>query len=137
MKAVALWLFCTLMTTWHYIQITLAYCQGCNLQIERIATGVADAPFSYRLITPAILMAMGNTPQALVVFHGVCFAVFFALLAVWANRWQVSGLVVMPVFALVLTIMFRTWYFSAWTVLEWDIWLLGLLCLPRWSLSEH
>lgn len=127
--------FCTFLSTWQFVTVSLAACADCNLRMQQIAQGQGQAPFAYRLLAPHIIMAMGNTPQALTLFHMVMFTVFFSLLWVWARRWDVPPLPVLFVAALALVVMMPTYYFSAWAILEWDIWLIGLLSLPRWSLS--
>ena len=101
-----------------------------------IASGNGEAPFAYRLLTPAILTAMGNTPQALILFHLIGFGVFFALLGLWASKWHVDPLLSMCLAALALIVMFSTYYFSSYSVMEWNLLLAGLLLLqPSLSLQ--
>jgi hypothetical protein len=137
MKNVAAIIFCALIATWQYVVVTLADCGDCNLRMQQIAQGHSQAPFAYRVLTPHIIMAMGNTAQALVIFHLMSFATFFILLGMWARRWNAPPVPIYFICALAMVVMLPTYYFSAYTVMEWNLWLCGLLLLPRWSLLAH
>lgn len=128
--------FCTLFSTWQYLVITLATCGDCMTQMERIVQFRGDAPFAYRLLTPAILVVMGNTPQAFAIFHLALFALFFILLWIWARRWRVNPVLVLLLTTCALVIMLQTFYFSSYTLTEWVLLLCALCLLPRWSLSD-
>lgn len=135
MRYIAVIIFCTLFATWQYTIVTIADCPDCNLRMRQIAQGRDQAPFAYRILTPLIVMAMGNSAHALVVFHMVMFAVFFCLLWQWAKRWLVAPVPVLFATAIMIVIVMPTYYFSAYAVMEWNLWLGGLLLMPRWSLS--
>lgn len=122
-------LFCTLVSTWHYITLSLATCTECPERMTNIVEGHEVAPHAYRLLAPHIIAALGNTPQAFALYHLVMFAMFFSLLWLWARRWQIEPLVVVPLAALAISVMMPTWYFSVWAVMEWNLWLCGLLLL--------
>ena len=102
-----------------------------------IASGKGEAPFAYRLLTPLILMAMGNTPQALVLFHLIGFGVFLALIGLWASKWHKDPMLTITLAALALIVMFPNWYFSAYSLTEWNLLITGLLLLQPFSQSAH
>lgn len=129
--------FCTLFSTWQYIVLSLAECANCARRMQDIVDGSMSAPFVYRQLTPQIIVALGDTPLALVGYQAVVFALFYGLLWTWARRWGVLPLVMLPLFAMVIAIMMPTYYASLYTSLEWTLWLFALLVLPRWSLSRR
>jgi len=132
-----LWLLCTLYSIWQYLTISLAHCPDCFLRVEAIAAGQAEAPFAYRIFAPMILQYLGNTPMTWLIWQGCCIGMFYALLWRWARYWQVNPSVVLLLASLAFGVMLPTFYFSAYSILEWDLWLCGWLYLLRLSQSEH
>lgn len=133
----ALTLFCAGVSTWQYITLTLATCNDCTQTIGEIVSREIGAPFAYRLLTPQLLVWMGNTPQAFAAFHFVMLVAFFALLWRWCERWGGHGLAGVALATIALTVMYPTYYFSVYTVTEWVLWLAGLelAMMPRSRLA--
>ena len=129
LRRFAILIFCTLVCTWQYVMVVLTPCTDCNEFLLRIVQGQVQSPFSYRLLTPYIIIAMGNTPQALAIFHLVMFAVFFCLLWKWAASWHVDPLLPMALATAAMPIMLQTYWQAAYAITEWDLWVLGLLLL--------
>lgn len=130
MKTVLLWLFCTVYTLWQYITINLATCD-CLEWVNTIVQRTANAPFVYRIFAPLALDAMGNTPLAWIAWQAIWIGFFFALLWRWAQYWRVNPMLILPLFALIISVMLPTFYFSAYTLMEWDFWLWTWLFLLR------
>lgn len=128
-RKLSILIFCTLVCTWQYVVIVLAPCPDCNAFMADIAHGNTHSPFSYRLLTPFIIMAMGNTPQALAIFHLIMFALFFALLWQWAASWHVDPLLPMALATIAMVVMLQTYWQAAYAITENVIWLAGLLLL--------
>lgn len=126
MQRWALILFCAAVSTWQYITLTLATCGDCLQTVGEIVSGEYVAPFAYRLLTPALLVALGNTIQVVAAFHFVALFLFFALLWRWCERWGGNGLAGVALATVALTVMYPTYYFSVYTVTEWFLWLAGL-----------
>lgn len=138
MTRVLLVLFCTLVTTWQYVTVSLAACAPtCLENFEAITTASRGAPFDYRILLPHALKPFGITPVTVTAYTLLGFALFYALLGVWARRWRLNPVVALPLIALAISTMLPTWWGSLYTVLEWDLWLLALLCLPPWSPSPR
>lgn len=133
MQRWALILFCAAVSTWQYITLTLATCEDCPETIQRIVVGEIGAPFAYRLLTPQILVTLGNTVPVFAAFHFVALFLFFALLWRWCERWGGNGLAGVALATVALTLMYPTYYFSVYTVTEWVLWLAGLqiALMPR------
>lgn len=101
--------------------------------MSAIVSGDYPAPFAYRILTPALIVALGNTTPILAAFHLVMLFLFFSLLWAWAERWGSSGLAAVGIATAALSVMWSTYFFSAWTVTEWVLWLAGLMLLTgRW-----
>lgn len=101
--------------------------------MSAIVAGDYPAPFAYRILTPALIVALGNTTPILAAFHLVMLFLFYGLLWAWAERWRGSGLAAVGIACAALSVMWSTYYFSAWAVTEWVLWLAGLMLLTgRW-----
>lgn len=136
-RSIALVIFCTLFSTWQYIVLSLVSCTGCPIEMQKIINFEATAPFAYRLLTPFILSLMGNSLQSIVLFQLLMLLCFYALFYLWCKRWKVSPFVVLPLTAMAMSIMFPTFYYSLYTIPEWNLWLIALLLLPHWWQSPH
>lgn len=126
-------LFCALVSTWQYLVDVLLPCDDCLAVTAQIAAGSYDAPFVYRPLTPALLVALGNTTLAHVGFQLVMLFVFFWLLWRWCERWHGAGATGVALAALALVLMWPTYFFSTYTTTEWVLWLTGLSWLTARS----
>lgn len=124
-------LFCALVSEWQFITQALPNCE-CNARFAQIVAGTDISPFVYRVLTPAIIVALGNSLMALAVFHLVMLIVFFALLWAWVDQWNHQGLAATALATLALSAMYPTWYISEYTITEWVLLLLALQCLSYW-----
>jgi hypothetical protein len=130
MKRFSLTVFCILFSTWQYLILSLATCIECPARMAEIANGTIDAPFAYRILTPAIIVAMGNSLGAIALFQLAMITLFYVLLWQWCKRLKLSPYTMLPLFAMVMAIMMPSYYFSLYTLPEWNFVLCGLLCLP-------
>lgn len=128
-------LFCTLVSEWQYVNTVLRTCAACYERTAAIADGAANFPFVYRVLTPSVLVAMGNTPEAWALFHLVMLFVFFALLWAWVEQWNGQGMAAVALSAVALSVMYVTWYYSEYTITEWVLFLSALLLLSSWRRS--
>lgn len=126
-------LFCAAVASWQYLTITFPACADCLQVLGDIAAGTAPAPFVYRPIVPALVVALGNTRLAAGLVMLVLLFVFFRLLWAWAERWRASGAAAVALATVALGLMWPTFYFSVYSVSEWCLWLGGLLLLTRRS----
>jgi hypothetical protein len=130
--------FCTLVAGWQYFTVSLANCTGCNDSLAAIVDGDQVYPFVHRLLTPYIIVSLGNTPPVLLAFHLVMLSVFFWLLWSWVERFGGDGFRAVTLVAVALAVMWPTWFYTAYTITEWVLWLSGLLLLTRrWSSSAQ
>lgn len=130
-------LFCTLISEWQYLTTALMGCTTCYDRMQRIVDGIATPPFAYRLLTPHILVAMGNTPEAWALFHLIMLFLFFALLWSWVEQWNRSGIAAVALTTLALSVMYQTWYYSEYSITEWVLLLAALLLLSSWRRSTE
>lgn len=137
MRRVLLITACTVFSTWQYTVLSLVYCRNCTESMQQVVNLDAGAPFAYRLLTPGILVALGNSREVIVAFQIVMFALFYALLYAWSQRWRLSPNTALPLFAMAAAIMMPTYYASLYTLPEWNLILWALLLLPRWSWSAQ
>lgn len=121
-------------STWQYITTSLAGCTGCLTFNTTILAGDVIGPAAYRPLTPALIVAMGNTYEALALFHFVMLVLFYALLWHWVNAWSSQGVAAVALAAVALSLMWPTYYGQSYTITEWVLWLAGLTLLTgRWS----
>lgn len=125
--------FCTLFSTWQWYALSFVACGNCMDRMQSIVDMQDGAPFVYRQLTPQIIVALGNTPQVILGFQVVMFALFYILLWIWCQRWCVAPVAVLPLVAMITAVMMPTYYFSLYTLPEWNFVLCALLLLPRWS----
>lgn len=129
--------FCAVVATWQYAVTSLARCGDCQANIAGIASGNFGPPFVHRPLTPALLVALGNTPEAYILFMGVMLVAFLLMLWGWVVRWGGNGAAAVGIATVVLIVMWPTYYHSVYTVTEWVLWLGGLMLLTgRWWRSE-
>jgi len=133
----ALLVFCTLFSTWQYIVLSLSACNNCILEMQKIIDLEATAPFAYRILTPFLLSLVGINIQSIILFQLLMLACFYALLYLWCKAWSVNPFMILPLMAMVVSISFPTFYYSLYTIPEWNLWLIALLLLPRWWQSPH
>lgn len=131
MNRAVLILFFALVSTWQYWNESLSQCPACTETMQEIIDGTYGAPFVYRPLTPAVLVALGNTFFVMLAFHFVMLLAFFTLLWSWSERWRGSGLASVGIATVALTVMYPTYYFSVYTVTEWVLWLVGLHLLTQ------
>lgn len=128
--------YCTALSCWFYIKLDLITCYpGCVEAVRDIADGTAPAPFAYRLLVPKLLALWDVSIPALLVYHAVTFALFYALLLVWSLRHAVTPFAALPLVALATAAMMPTWGRAVYMPVEWILFLCALLCLPRWRSS--
>lgn len=132
-KALCTIVFCTLFAAWQYVTVAIPSCPDCPQHMDAIVNGTADAPFVYRVLTPAIVVAMGNTFQAYTLYHLILFAIFFSLLWVLARRARIAPVGVLLLATVVLVVTMPTYYFSMWSIIEWNLLAVGLLLLQPFS----
>jgi hypothetical protein len=121
--------FCTGISTWQYLTIALKSCVDCTGAIASFAAGDGVSPFVYRVLTLKVLVWLGNTPQVLTAFHFVMLFLFFSLLWSWTEQCRGNGATAVALATVALSSMWTTYYYSAYTVTEWVLWLSGLLIL--------
>lgn len=129
-------LLATAFTTYSYIEIVLPRFDIVQPGMAAIMNGTALSPYAYRVLTPAIIAGLGNTFGAYILFHGVMFAVFFALLDAWLRRWRVNRLGIFVV-AMMFPVMFEAWWYASYSITEAVLFLCGLLLLTRRSSSPE
>jgi hypothetical protein len=125
-------LLATAWTTYSYITVVIPTCKTCLQETAAITNGTALSPYAYRLLTPVILSALGNTLAASVFFHAMLFALFYVLLSFWLDRWHANPLALL-IPAFMFPVMFEAWYQSAYTITEAVLVLCGLLALPHFK----
>jgi hypothetical protein len=131
-------LFCASISSYQYMVANLANCNDCNSAMVAILEGHHVYPFIYRRLTPLIIVALGNTPQTLIAFHWFCLVAFFWLLWNWCERWGGRGAMGVLLATVALVVMWPTWFFSAYTVLEWVFLLVGFsLAAKRWAIIPY
>lgn len=136
MTRLTICLFCAAVASWQFLSVALPACPDCLQVTEQIAAGTANGPFVYRVLTPGILAALGNTTGTHVLFHFVGLLAFFLLLWAWAERWNGNGMASVALVAVALPTMYPTFYFSQYAIVELVLCLSGLLLLTgRWSSS--
>lgn len=120
-----------------YYGLTMAHAGVCTDWTADINAGVVEAPFAYRLLTPSLLVATGNSTGSQVVFLLLMTAVFLILLDAYCARLFLPPVCTVLV-ALMLPVAFETWYCSQYEITEVNLLLCGLLLLTRrWSSSAH
>jgi len=124
-------LFCAFVSEWQYITTVLPFCD-CNARFALIASGQDAAPFVYRVLTPGILLLLGNSLMALAVFHLVMLIAFLGLLWAWVEQWTQQGIAAVALATLALSLMYPTWSISEYTITEWVLWLSALHVLLYW-----
>lgn len=127
-------LLATAFTTYSYIQIVLPRFDIVQPGMAAIMDGTALSPYAYRVLTPAVIVGIGNTYGAYILFHGVMFAAFFTLLNLWLWRWRVNRLGIFLV-AMMFPVMFEAWWYASYSITEAVLFLCGLLLLTRRSSS--
>lgn len=125
-----------LFTMYLYYQHVFIEClHYCTADVERIASGQALSPYVYRVLTPSILMAFGNSLLGYLLFHIVMIGVFYALLERWLARWHRHPALIWLA-ALFFAVAFDSWYFSVYSFTELVMVLCALLWLTRHSSSS-
>ena len=122
-------LFCAGVSTYQYLVDGLGPCTDCLTTTARIAAGIENAPFSYRILTPRLLVFFGNSWGVHALFQLVVLFCFMMLLWTWSARWGGNGPAAVGLASVALVLMWPTWYFSDYTSLEWVLWLAGLTLL--------
>ncbi len=133
-SSIAYILLATAFTTYSYIEIVLPRFDDVQPGMAAIMSGTALSPYVYRVLTPAVIIGLGNTFGAYILFHGVMFALFFTLLHLWLRRWRVNRLGIFVV-AMMFPVMFEAWWFASYSITEVVLFLCGLLLLTRRSSS--
>lgn len=129
-------LLATAFTTYSYIQIVLPRFDIVQPGMAAIMDGTALSPYAYRVLTPAVIVGLGNSYAAYILFHGVMFAVFYTLLNLWLRRWRVNRLG-MFVVAMMFPVMFEVWWYASYSITEVVLFLCGLLLLTQRSSSPE
>ena len=129
---------CIIFALYYYLTIVQIPCgEECFERAQMIVDGTEQAPFAYRLLAPALLVALGNTLQVHVIFYAVGLALFFILLDAWLARLRVQPMVMFAV-VMVLPVMFQAWWLASYTLVEWIFILCALhLLTPRSSSLVH
>ncbi len=122
-----------------YYALTIAEA-GRNVCLQHTADIVAGrefSPFVYRLLTPVLLVAAGNTAVVHLAFLALMTALFLALLDAYFAYWRMPPVWLVLV-ALMLPMTFQAWYCSQYEMTEVVLLLCGLFLLTRhWSSSAH
>lgn len=126
-------IFCAIVSVWQYTTLVLASCFDCQDLFSKIVTGDMGGPWAYRVLTPTIIVGLGNTMQVWAAFHLVMLVVFFSLLWLWVEHWSGNGDHAVALATIALSLMYSNWHFSAFTIVEWSFWLAGLLLMLKAS----
>lgn len=137
MTRVLLCVFCATVATWQYVTVALPACSDCVYVTGQIAAGDFGAPFVYRQLTPQIIVALGNTTQVHAAFHFVVLVAFLLALWRWVDVWGGTGSTAVALVTVALIVMYPTYFFSSYAVVEWLLWLVGLLLLTARSSSSQ
>lgn len=124
--------FCVMVSTWQYVVMSLEEtAESLHPWLTGLLAGTIDAPFVYRPLTPAVIVALGNTPPVFIAFQFVMLYIFFMLLWGWIEHWGGIPAVGVALATVALSVMWPTYFYSVYTVTEWVLWLIGLHMLVR------
>lgn len=105
---------------------------------REIMNHTAEAPYRYRVLTPALIQVMGagDNEQFLgsyFIFQTVQFALFFIGLYRWLQQWTDAhgALLGVALTALTFPLMYRFYWYAPYTSFEATLIIWGLLCLQR------
>lgn len=122
-------------TTYSYIAIVLPHFGDVQAGTAAIANGTALSPYVYRILSPTMIVGLGNQFGSHILFHSIMFTIFFSLLNVWLVRWRLNRMTLFLV-ATMFPVMFEAWWFASYTITEAILFLCGLLLLTRPSSSS-
>lgn len=131
-------LFAVLVSTWQYVSILLltGRFESNALMVTHVADGIGGAPFVYRVLTPLLLDAAGNTMAVHVAWFAACMGVFYVAIWAWACRWKAMPANTVMLIALVFIVMSDTLIYGMSSYLEWSLLVCGLLILSTHKLTR-
>jgi hypothetical protein len=125
-------LFLALSSALTYLSNYADICTDCeymvNPRMNAILNGQIEPPFNYRVLTPAIQYALGNSVWGLFLFHLLGNMALFGLCYAWVLRWRGNGLLALLLLFVFLQFSYSTWFDSDYALTE------GVLLLFGWQL---
>jgi len=135
---------CALISTWQWLFYGFpltSFCPDCAYTVNRgaddIMRNIAIAPFVYRRLTPALFSMGDGSMYVYLGWHFIGRLLLFSLSAVWVTRWRGNAMTIVPLLAMVLFVMYPTWWNSDYSLTEGVIVLAGWLLITSSGVSKH